>query len=156
MSSNVQFTVKWSNFSKVLLLIPVKYDYSWSFIPPSTHLILLKRWNVQCIGYSTCMSLNPFCGAFTLYVPYNQTCTSVWHTVHVHICMASLNNHFPPSCIVDQPKPAPLLFYSNPFPTQRENLWSLGGKGLTGPICSSLFLNSFPPKPTLLVFFYSV
>ena len=33
------------------------------------------------------------------------------------------------------------------FYSSRDSLWSPGGKGLTGPICPSLFLNSFFPRP---------
>ena len=32
----------------------------------------------------------------------------------------------------------------------------LGGKGLTGPICPSLFLNPFPPRPAKTVPFVSL
>ena len=45
----------------------------------------------------------------------------------------------PPPPRPPQTGPPPLLFYS---------VFVLGGKGLTGPICSSLFLNSPPPPQT--------
>ena len=61
--------------------------------------------------------------------------------------------------LLDRPKPPPLLSYSTPDDFTLSNArrfyssvmgepLGVGGKGLTGPICPSLFLlNPFPPKP---------
>ena len=83
-----------------------------------------------------------------MFTSYPQVSTVQQFCLHLHALTLSLQ---------DRPKPSTLLFYSVLHQTillvKGE---PLGGKGLTGPICPSLFLNPFSPRPAQTVPFVSL